>query len=294
MSESLSTELIKDVTYKLYPNQLLAGRGELLRDHALASALVAVAVSPKQLINYLSKWLGSEVRSNYLIALTGILHDWGKSLPTYQNYLRFGGKYAPIRHEVTTFIVLTNLLSPTEECEVPYLMLTGSILYHHHGLYDFVESIVKYLAGHRVWPKEGVPKELISRLVSSIREFLINSGLSSYFIINEEVVSKLRDRELSSELLEKALEVEGRVNQLRNVVTPLLTQLMIADNAAASATRDLSSGEGVRLILIARASAPVLTTNLGTITTLLINSGLSRYAEGIKDFLIRASKEVSK
>ncbi len=283
---NLSIDLLKKFTDRVYSGESLAGEGELLRDHALASALIALAIAPKQLINYLSNYLGNELRSRYLIALTALLHDWGKSLPPYQEYVKVRSSHAPIRHEVTTFILLSNVLRPRDNAEIPYYMFIGSILYHHHGLYDFVESIVKYLAGHRVWPREGVPNYLINDFMNELKDFLDSTSLSNYLIINEEVVDKFRGTELDHEVLSRAIEVEGLINKLRNLITPLLAQLMIADNAAASASRSGVGREGSRILLMTKASAPILVVNWGSIEYLLSNAGLTNYIEGLSKTLL--------
>lgn len=286
-------ELMRKFVEVAYGSDALAGRGEGLRHHSLATAVISTHILPQAYVLKLARSASASPEAvASALALAGLTHDWGKALLPYQEYVREGGTHAPIRHEVASFIALTSLLKPREGGEECYLALTGAVLYHHHGLYDFTEKIVKYLRGGvRAWPDTRDSKYVrdlrgrLTALLNALSTYLGRAPAGEVLTPKpsaEEVINGLTSPENPLQaVLGEVVGVEERVNQRRNLVTPPLTALMIGDNISASIAR-AEEREGERVLRMSEASAPVIAFRERTLAQALTWAGLSRYAANLR------------
>jgi len=221
--------------------------------------------------------------------LAGLMHDWGKVLKPYQDYLRRGLTHPPIRHEVASFIALTALTRVVNRRYLRcYAALAGSVLYHHHGLYDFTEKVNKYLRGGiRAWPRpKQFDSNVIDRFIDCLKTYISRGGCGDLIIVSDEeesIVEYLRNpvgSEFARRVLRRASEVEEVINSLRHVVTPLLAAVMMGDNISAYLARR-SSIENKRILLMTKASVPTLLPHLQDIVGSLEDVGLSDYATSV-------------
>jgi len=276
-----------------YGDSHKAGRGEGLRQHSLATAVTSMHVLPSSYVARLARDASVSLEAvGSALMLAGLMHDWGKSLAPYQEYLVEESTHAPIRHEVTSFIAIASLIKPREGAEACYLALAGAVLYHHHGLYDFVEKIVKYLRGGvRAWPntRDGRYREdLRERLeatLNALRAYIKGTPAGEVLTLrtnaHEVVESLTMPAEPLRAVLKEAIDLEERVNRHRHVVVPLLTALMIGDNVSASIAR-AGDPEGVRILRMSEASAPVVVIRERDLVKALREAGLSRYADNLR------------
>lgn len=224
------------------------------------------------------------------LALAALTHDWGKSLTPYQEYVRGRHAHAPIRHEVASFVAITNMLEPVNEGALPcYLALTGAVLYHHHGLYDFVGKIVKYLRGGvRAWPdvrRYGAEvRARLEALARALSNYLSSTPAGGVIKLREgvgDLIESMSEDGRAPEAFARPCDVEELVNDARNVVTPALAALMIGDNVSAGVARAGGGLEGVRVLKMVKASAPALLIRHARVRDALKLLGLKRYAEGL-------------
>ncbi len=297
MSPKIPKDLLnqaRNFALKAYGGDLLAGPGESLYGHSLATGIIALSIIPESYVTKLAELSSTSPDAvKAAIMLAGLMHDWGKALAPYQEYLRGMHSHAPIRHEISSFIALTTLMKPKKGAELCYLAMAGAVLYHHHGLYDFTEKIIKYLRGGvRAWPnlrdkergeeyKADVYRKL-TRLRIALNDYLTNTEASSILSTienSEHVIGGLAEVNALTKVVGKAvIEVEEAVNRLRHAVTPVLAALMMGDNISACIARKRDN-ERKRILLIVKASIPVALLNSNSIAEGLNAADLSSYAE---------------
>ncbi len=278
---------------RAYGSNHLAGPGESLRQHSLATAVISTHALPKAYTVRLARITSSSVEAaESALMLAGLMHDWGKSLAPYQEYLRRGGMHVPIRHEVASFIALASLIKPREGAGECYLALAGAVLYHHHGLYDFTEKIVKYLRGGvRAWPNTQDGRygkdvgERLNALLNALSTYLERTPAGEVLTLEpnaEKVIESLaKPNEPLQTVLREAIDLEEYANQHRHVVVPLLTALMIGDNVSASIAR-AEDPERKRILKMSEASAPVVVIREPSLAKALKHVGLSHYANDLR------------
>ena len=287
---------------RVYDVGLEARVGESLRDHNLATAVIEITVLPKSFIRHLANVTGESSEAiKAVLMLSGLLHDWGKALLPYQEHLRLGGTHPPLRHEVTSFIVFTSMLKPSREsAKTLYIASAGAILYHHHGLYDFTDKITKYLRGGvRAWPTlsdSNVRENLLSKL-RALKEALLHylriTGLNEVIEIRlDSIIDSLVDEEGFRRLLGETIKLEEEVNESRNLVTPVLSALMVGDNLSAASS--LFEGnervqEAERISLMSKATIASVLPHYRMLKDSLNTAGLSNYANAIRELMFRYS-----
>ena len=302
---SAGDDLIRDAVElagKVYDEGLQARPGEGLREHNLATALIEVTVLPESFINHLFRAEGvtSEAVKSILM-LSGILHDWGKALLPYQRHLREGGVHPPLRHEVTSFIAFASLLKPSlDPARALYTALGGAILYHHHGLYDFTDKLIKYLRGRvRAWPtlsdteaKEDLLSKL-SVLYNALKQYLRETELNKVLRVRPaSIVNDLTDESRFKKVLQDVILLEEGINERRNLVTPALSALMVGDNLSAASSL-YGSNEAVqevsRISLMSEATIATVLAHIRKLEDTLNLAGLPKYARAIHELMIRYS-----
>ncbi len=255
----------------------LARRGESLGNHCAAVATISAGLATSAVLPPLPG-LGTRSVGAALSAIAGIIHDIGKALPSYQGSIDEGPPI--IRHEVASFVAAANAIRVRDRRWIDAIApVMGSVLYHHHGMYDITERISHYLVtGARAWEtesSEGLEEaaDALSSLFKRLRVFVHEFGLSNMIFVSEEAVSAeawsrpLRDL-IRAGALEQAFRLEEEVNRRRHVVVPMLSNVMIADNVAAYCATRYGGGadeESGRITFITRVGLPVIVSRVPAI-----------------------------